>query len=56
MLANKTLARLVGKMGSNAQKVCNELVKELKKKPGQDDVTLMVVQLHAQHQEAKRTA
>ena len=31
-------------MNSNAQKVCNELVKEVKKRPGQDDITLMVVQ------------
>ena len=44
VLPNKAIARLVGKMASSAQKVCNELVRELKKRPGQDDVTLMVVQ------------
>jgi len=44
VLPNKTIARLVGRMNSNAQKVCNELVKEVKKRPGQDDITLMVVQ------------
>ena len=30
ILPNKTISRLVGKMGSSAQKVCNELVKEIK--------------------------
>lgn len=44
VLPNKTISRLVGKMSSSAQKVCNELVKEVKKRPGQDDITLMVIQ------------
>ena len=44
VLPNRAIARLVGRMASSAQKVCNELVRELKKRPGQDDVTLMVVQ------------
>ena len=54
VLPNKSISRLIGKMGSNAQKVCNELVKEVKKRPGQDDITLMVVQFR--HDEARRTA
>ena len=29
VLPNKTISRLVGKMSSSAQKVCNELVKEV---------------------------
>jgi len=32
VLPNKTISRVVGKMGSSAQKVCNELVKEANKK------------------------
>jgi len=45
VLSNKTIARIAGKMSSGAVKVCNELVKELRKRPGTDDVTLLVVQL-----------
>ena len=45
VLSNKTIARVVGKLSSSAQRVTNELVKELKKKPSGDDVTMLVVQL-----------
>ena len=34
-------------MNSGAQRVCNEIAKEVRKKTGQDDVTIIVVQLHA---------
>ena len=47
ILPNKTISRLVGKMGSSAQKVCNELQKELRKKPTGDDCTMIVVGLGA---------
>ena len=47
MLTNKAIARIAGKMSGAAGKVCNELIKELRKRPGTDDVTLIVVQLHA---------
>lgn len=47
VLTNKTIAKITGKMSAGAGKVCNELVKELKKRPGTDDVTLLVIQLHA---------
>jgi len=53
VLPNKTISRVVGKMGSSAQKVCNELVKEVKKRLGQDDITLMVVQFR--HSEVRRS-
>ena len=45
VLTNKTIARIAGKMSSSAQKVCNELQKELRKKPTGDDTTMIVVQL-----------
>lgn len=45
VLTNKTISKIAGKMSSGAGKVCNELVKELRKRPGTDDVTLLVVQL-----------
>lgn len=54
VLSNKKIAQIVCKMSANAQKVVNELIKELRKKPGTDDVTLLVVQLHAK--EARATA
>ena len=38
VLPNKSIARLVGRMNSSAQKVCNELVKEVKKRPGQAEL------------------
>ena len=47
VLTNKRIAQIACKMNANAQKVANELIKELRKKPGTDDVTLLVVQLHA---------
>ena len=49
VLSNKTIARLICRMASSAQKACNELVKELKKRPGMDDVTIVVLQFcHSQ--------
>ena len=45
VLSNKTIGRIGGKMSSSAQKVCNELQKELRKKPTGDDTTMVVVQL-----------
>ena len=45
VLSNKTIARIACKMNSSAQKVCNELQKELRKKPTGDDCTMIVVQL-----------
>ena len=47
VLTNRTIAKITGKMNAAAPKVCNELIKELRKRPGTDDVTLLVVQLHA---------
>ena len=47
MLSNKRIGQIACKMNANAQKVANELIKELRKRPGTDDVTLAVVQLHA---------
>ena len=44
VLTNRSIAKLAGKMNSSAQKVLNELVREIKKKPSADDVTLVVVQ------------
>ena len=53
---NKTISRLVGRMNSSAQKVCNELVKEVKKRPGQVRVRVRVRVLGARQggQEAPR--
>ncbi|KAL3906317.1 MAG: hypothetical protein SGPRY_010597 [Prymnesium sp.] len=45
VLTNRTIAKIAGKMSSAAGKVSNELVKELRKRPGTDDVTLLVIQL-----------
>ena len=45
VLANKAIARVACKMTSSAQKVCNELQKELRKKPTGDDCTMLVVAL-----------
>ena len=45
VLTNKAIARIAGRMSGKAQKVANELVKELKKRPGHDDQTLVVVAL-----------
>ena len=45
VLSNKAIARVACKMSSAAQKVCNELQKELRKKPTSDDTTMLVVQL-----------
>ena len=45
MLSNKSIAKIVCKMNSSAQKVCNELQKELRKRPTSDDTTVVVVQL-----------
>ena len=45
VLSNKTIAKIACKMNSSAQKVCNELRKELNKKPTADDVTIIVIQL-----------
>ena len=47
VLPNKALGRIASKMNSSAQKVCNEIQKELKKKPTSDDTTMIVIQLHA---------
>ena len=47
VLSNKMIGRIVCKMGSSAQRVCNEIVKELKKKVTNDDVTILVIQFHA---------
>ena len=47
VLSNKAIARVACKMSSAAQKVCNELQKELRKKPTGDDCTMLVVQLTA---------
>ena len=41
----QAIAKIVCKLGSTAQKVVNEIVKEYKKKQGNDDVTIVVVQL-----------
>ncbi len=46
VLANKQIARIACKMTSSAQKVCNELQKELRKKPTGDDCTMLVVALN----------
>ena len=43
VLSNKAIARVAAKMNSSAQKVCNELQKELRKKPTGDDCTMVVV-------------
>ena len=46
VLQNKTIGRVAGKMNSSAQKVSNELQKELRKKPTGDDTTMLVVALN----------
>jgi len=43
VLSNKSIARVACKMSSSAQKVCNELQKELRKKATGDDCTMVVV-------------
>jgi len=45
VLSNKAIAKIGCKMNSAAQKVCNELVKEFRKKPSSDDCSIIVVQL-----------
>ena len=45
VLKNATIARIGCRMTSSAQKLCNELQKELRKKPTADDTTILVVQL-----------
>ena len=47
VLSNKSIAKVACKMNSNAQKVCNELQKELRKKPTGDDCTMLVVAMSA---------
>ena len=47
VLPNKAVGKIASKMNSSAQKVCNELTKELRKKPTTDDTTIVVVQLGA---------
>jgi len=42
-LQNRTIARLIGRLNSGAQRACNELVKEIKKRPGTDDTTVIVI-------------
>ena len=54
VLTNKAIARIAGRMSGKAQKVANELVKELKKRPGHDDQTLVVVAL--EHERWARAA
>ena len=49
VLSNKAIARICSRMNSSAQKVSNELQKELRKKPTGDDTTMLVVQL-AKHE------
>ena len=44
-VGDQAIAKIVCKLGSTAQKVVNEIVKEYKKKQGNDDVTIVVVQL-----------
>jgi serine/threonine protein phosphatase PrpC len=48
VLQNKAIARIACKMNSNAQKVCNELQKELRKKPTGDDCTMVVLHFATQ--------
>ena len=45
VLSNKMIAKIACKMTSSAQKVVNELQKELRKKPTGDDCTMLVVQM-----------
>ena len=47
VLSNKTIGKLCARRLANAQKVCARLVEELRKRPGSDDITLLVIQLHA---------
>jgi len=44
VISNKVLAKLIGRSCSPAQKACNEIVHELKKKHSGDDTTIIVVQ------------
>ena len=37
VLTNRTIAKITGKMNAAAPKVCNELIKELRKRPGTDE-------------------
>ena len=45
VLTNKAIAKVACKMTASAQKVSNELQKELRKKPTGDDCTMLVVAL-----------
>ena len=45
VLSNKAIGKIASKMNSAAQKVCNEITKEIRKKPTSDDTTIVVVEL-----------
>ena len=47
ILSNKQISRVVGRLDCSAQRVVNKLIEEAKKKPRDDDLTALVVQLHA---------
>mmetsp|Transcript_37201 Transcript_37201/g.116463 ORF Transcript_37201/g.116463 Transcript_37201/m.116463 type:complete len:379 (-) Transcript_37201:37-1173(-) len=50
VLQNRTIARLIGRLNSGAQRACNELVKEIKKRPGTDDTTVIVIHFERDRQ------